>query len=126
MISTLLVTAAILAIALWLTIMYAWWRQESGAPVRTPATAIAVSYAAVCTRLARRGWYACMLYVGTVRRWTNRKVQKVFFSLFPAAKPAFAKHDALAGLKHGPTSYFLRSISEKETAASKKTVRSFS
>jgi hypothetical protein len=122
MISTLLALSLVLAIAWWVSIMYVWWKKEQGTE-QMPATIVAAEYAAVGARLSRRGWYAFMLQVRALGNWGNKKFQKIFFSLFPDAEPAFAKHDQLAGLKHGPTSYFLRSISEKETTASKRTTK---
>jgi hypothetical protein len=122
MIIALLVTTGLLALSLWLTVMYVWWKEEQGL-AQASATTVATAYFAICARLTRRGWYACTMYAKALGAWTNKKMQKLFFSLFPGAQPAFAKHDELAGLKHGPSSYFLRSISEKETTVSKKTVQ---
>jgi hypothetical protein len=116
----LLIATAVLALAGWLSVMYVWWRTENGVSDK-PALAVANTYVAACIRLSRRGWYACTMYAKAVGIWGNKKMQKVFFALFPSAEPAFAKRDELVGLKDGPTSYFLRTISEKETIVLKRT-----
>jgi hypothetical protein len=54
-----------------------------------------------------------------VGQWGNKKLARMFFSVFPDAAPAFAKRDELAGLKHGPSSFFLKSISEDKRKGKK-------
>lgn len=41
-----------------------------------------------------------------------KKIVLLFFRLFPKAEIAFQKRDHLQGLKHGPSSFFLKNLSE--------------
>ncbi len=119
MILGLFISAIVLVVLLWLTVMYLWW-QEVRKAHEALATDLALEYLDKGVRLARRGWYASEMHLKAVSSWSNKKLQKVFFSLFPSAESAFTKHDELAGLSQGPSSFFLMSISEKEKPAPKK------
>lgn len=43
-------------------------------------------------------------------------IAKFFYFLFPKARHAFKKRDKMAGLTHGPSSFFLHKISEGKKA----------
>lgn len=43
-------------------------------------------------------------------------IAKFFYFLFPKAHHAFKKRDQMAGLTHGPSSFFLHKISEGKRA----------
>ncbi len=123
MIIALVITALSLALLLWLTLMFMWWQRERKA-TEPLAADLALTYLEKCMRLARRGFYASELYAKEAGAWGGKKASKVFFKLFPKAASAFTKHDELAGLSHGPSSFFLLSISESQkTAPVKKSTR---
>jgi hypothetical protein len=63
-----------------------------------------------------------MRYSKQATLWSNNKVRKAFIFIFPKSKTAFIKQDTLIGLEHGPSSYFLASLS-KPAAKPKATRR---
>ncbi|MDB5188881.1 MAG: hypothetical protein JWM92_479 [Candidatus Nomurabacteria bacterium] len=117
MIIALVIVIALLLIALWISAMALWWRHEQGriAPLQPRAVIRHLNKAA---RLGRRSLYSTMRYSKRAGRWGNRKVSNAFVAVFPKAKAAFTKKDMLTGLQHGPSSYFLASLSKR---AKKKT-----
>jgi len=119
MIPGLLLSAAGLAVLLWLTLMFMWWRQEQGTSEQLATTA-ALAYSQKSIRLGRRGWYHLAMRAKTLGALLNRLAARIFFTLFPSAQPAFAKRDALAGLSQGPSSFFLMSISQEQKVPKKK------
>lgn len=119
MIGGFLIAIAILAIASWFIIMLVWW-QEERAKKEARLEEITLVYYEKISRFARRGWYACERYSSQIGVWIGEKAQKVFFRIFPDARDAFSKKDPLAGLHHGPSSFFLLSISETKKVPSKK------
>jgi hypothetical protein len=115
MIGTLFVALIVLAIGVWITVMYMWWQKENHIvekPIHLTDTML--HYWEKSERLARRGWYHTLLFGKQTFQWSNKKVGAIFFTLFPNAEPAFAKRNSLIGLEQGPSSYFLMSISEQE------------
>lgn len=122
MILALLVTISVLVILLWVTIMFIWWQKEKHAK-ESLATDALITYAYKGTRLARRGLYAGEMYARSFGTWTGEKMANLFFKLFPSAVPAFAKKDELVGLSHGPSSFFLLSISEAKKKLSAKKIK---
>ncbi len=115
MIVVLIVFLGICLIGTWLLAMYIWWKQEQGltfTPVSLDETILPLSDK--MTRIARRKWYLTLLYGKKAASWNARHLTDLFYAIFPSAKAAFAKRDALTGLKDGPSSYFLKTISEKD------------
>lgn len=111
MIEALLIIIAVLLIALWISAMALWWHTEQGvASVLKPKDVIHQWNKAV--RLGRRSWYRTVRYSKQATLWSNNKVRKAFIFIFPKSKTAFIKQDALIGLEHGPSSYFLASLSK--------------
>jgi hypothetical protein len=114
MIVALTVLLVVLIGAAWGTAMYASWKQSEGC-TPTPFDPEAITaYFDKITRMIRRGYYSSMFYSKQTAVWGNRKLGSAFFTFFPDAAPAFAKRDMLIGLKDGPSSYFLMSISEEK------------
>ena len=111
MILTLAILAITFLIAAWLTFMYLWYRKEQYGTVPFGFEAF-TRYFEKSERMVRRGWYATGMYTNHALVWGNKEFSKVFFKFFPKARRAFAPKDALTGLDHGPSSYFLMSISE--------------
>lgn len=115
MIILLIILVCIGLIGTWFLAMYIWWKQEQGltfSPVSLDETIAPLSDK--MTRIARRKWYITLLYGKKAVRWNARHLTDLFYAIFPNAKVAFAKRDALTGLKDGPSSYFLKTISEKD------------
>lgn len=121
MILGLLISIGAVALVLWLVLMFMWWRKErqKADPL---VTAAASTLSGKCMRLARRGWYAIEMQAGKAGMWCNKKATRLFLSLFPSAAPAFAKKDELAGLSHGPSSFFLMSISQEQKVQAKQPI----
>jgi hypothetical protein len=53
--------------------------------------------------------------------WIGNVSEKLFLFVFPSAKKALEKHDPLVGIKHGPASFYLASISQSKEPAEKMT-----
>ncbi|MCC6198759.1 hypothetical protein IT401_00905 [Candidatus Nomurabacteria bacterium] len=114
MITFLVIALITFALLSWVAYMYLWWKKDQGVP-ETPLTlADAQRSAEQGARLARRGWYQAQIQTQKAASWVQQKAGRAFFTIFPDAKEAFTKKDELAGFSHGPSSYFLRSISERE------------
>jgi hypothetical protein len=111
--NTLIILFIISLFLSWMTLMRIWWKKERGLTQEFSEEHL-LSYSKKGVRLTRRLWYRFTFYGQQVLTWLQRKLAKVFFSIFPNAAPAFAKKDGLVGLKHGPSSFFLKTISEKE------------
>lgn len=112
MLTALLITIAILLIALWISTMALWWHNEQGrtAPLE-PRDVIKQVNKAV--RLGRRSWYGTLRYGKRAASWSEKKAGTAFIAVFPKSRSAFANKDAMTGLEHGPSSYFLASLSAK-------------
>lgn len=109
---SLLILFILSLIALWILTMYGVWRANNeAASEHGVAEALAPTYKK-SARLIRRGWFALLRVLNLLRSGLEKVVTKIFFSIFPNAKKAFEKKDELTGLEHGPSSYFLMSVSE--------------
>lgn len=117
----LVITLAATLILAWMTAVYGAWRaseHKEGVPITAE---VLTDQAEKVLRLVRRGWYSTERTAEQVVRWGGKKSADAVVKVFPKAAPVFAeKPDALTGLTHGPSSYFLKSISPEE----KKSVRS--
>ncbi|HTH93450.1 MAG TPA: hypothetical protein VL576_03160 [Candidatus Paceibacterota bacterium] len=114
MILILVCILAVLLIALWLSTMALWWQTEEGLERKTLKRGDVVRHWNKTARLARRSWYESIRYSKKAAVWGNKKAKTVFTTVFPRAKAAFAEQDLLTGLEHGPSSYFLASLSKRE------------
>ena len=121
MILGLSVVLAVLVIASWVTAMYVSWKRSEGSAPSPIKQEVIASYWSKMVRKGRRSYYRSLFTFKQTLQWGNKAFSHVFFSLFPNAAPAFAKRDMLAGLKDGPTSYFLMSISEEEPRKTRRT-----
>ena len=117
--TTLLIILAGLAVLLWLSTMLLWWHEGTHAE-HTMLDAVALKQIERIIRLSRRSYYAGMLYSTRAFNWGNKSMGRAFVHVFPNAAPAFQKHDMLAGLEDGPSSYFLHSISRSTTRQKKQ------
>ena len=97
-------------IVLWLLTMVYLWRKEEHLKQDTLAEIKPVLTKS--TRLARRALFWSLRRLLVLRDYIGDLIAKGFFKLFPKAQKAFEKKDELIGLDHGPSSYFLKSISE--------------
>jgi len=98
----------------------ALWRQhEAGTAAKTIGKREVVKALQKAERLARRSAYSSLRYGKQAAAWSEKKAEKALVAVFPKAKSAFTTQDPLTGLEHGPSSYFLASIS-KPTKKSKK------
>jgi hypothetical protein len=122
MILSLVAILVVLILAFWLLTMYASWKQHQG--VLKAIDEHEIRYRTEqALRLVRRTTYTGMRYFNTGLNWGLAHVRKGFYTLFPKAQSAFVKHDELMGLKTGPSSYFLHTISESKKEAPKTTRR---
>ncbi len=109
-----------LIVLTWLYSMYASWKVTTGAPLPVAQTAPLLAQVDKGVRLSRRGWYSALARLKQALAWGTSRAQKAFLKVFPKAAPAFAKRDILTGLTHGPSSYFLKSISKTPAAKPKR------
>ncbi len=112
MVTGLLISIAVLIIALWISVMLLWWRSEQQQPAKTIKPSDVIRSWNKAARLARRSWYGGMRYTTQATAWGSQKVRTAFIAVFPKAKPAFVKQNPLTGLEHGPSSYFLANLTK--------------
>lgn len=102
-IQILLLIILVSAILLWISSMILWWQEETKVEVETINVHLSKQTGRIA-RYGRRGYYIVVLYT------------KKFIALyFPSIYKTMNKPNPTAGLEHGPTSYFLHSLSEKDT-----------
>ena len=124
MITALLIIIAVLIVALWISVMALWWRHEQGHTEALEREDVIKQWDKA-TRLMRRSWYTTLRYSKQVTLWGNKKISNAFVAIFPRSRPAFTDQDILTGLEHGPSSYFLASLSgKKKKVVRKKTIES--
>lgn len=109
MIVTTAIILFLLIIATWIASIYVSWQQEEH--TLSPVVHLP-SYADKSARLMRRGWFAVIRAGKVSISWMSKHIALLFYKIFPKAKSAFMERDTLSGLDQGPTSYFLKSISE--------------
>jgi len=122
MITTLLILLAIALVLSWVSVMLLWWHQSNESEHAT-LDRVAIKHIEKIIRLSRRSYYAGSLYSRRAFGWGNKTLAKVFVKAFPKASAAFQKHDIMSGLEHGPSSYFLHSISESKAEIPKPKIR---
>jgi len=120
--TTLLILLATLIVLFWVSIMLLWWKQKYDLEQKT-VDRLALYHVEKIIRLGRRSYYASALYGKRALSFGNKTIAKVFVRAFPSASAAFKKHDTLAGLEHGPSSYFLHSISSSKAEVAKPKTR---
>lgn len=111
----LVICLIISLILLWLLVMYGVWRINTRQTehLLTPEEAIAPIYEK-SARLIRRIWFKFLRNINVLREKLTDLMAKIFFWIFPKARKAFEVKDELIGLEHGPSSYFLMSVSESK------------
>ena len=112
-----------LIVVAWGYSMYVSWKMDQGAPLAMVAADPIIGWWAQVARLTRRGWYAAGLKTRHLFTWGNARIGGAFVKVFPSAAPVFTKRDALTGLTHGPTSYFLKSLSPTRKAGNRRLPR---
>lgn len=122
MITTLLILLALTLVLTWVAVMVLWWHQSTETESVT-LDRVAIKHIEKVIRLSRRSYYAGFLYSRRAFGWGNKTLAKVFVRIFPQASSAFQKHDVMTGLEHGPSSYFLHSISESKAEIPKPKIR---
>lgn len=114
--TALLIILIVLVLTTWLYAMYLAWRKEMGKEFPLVGGAPIIATWDKSSRLTRRGWYGIRAHL---REWSARlgeSAQRAFVKAFPTSAPVFEKKDKLTGLTHGPSSYYLKSITpSKET-----------
>ena len=93
--------------------MALWWQTEEGLEAKTLKRRDVVHHWNKAARLARRSWYGSLRYSKQAAKWSNKKAGTIFVSIFPKSKSAFIEQDMMTGLEHGPSSYYLASLSRK-------------
>ncbi len=110
--TTLVVLLILSLILLWLLVMYGVWKKNAKQESVPDALEALTPVYNKWVRLLRRGWFFILRYVSIFRAFLEKIATKAFFAMFPNARKAFEKKDELTGLEHGPSSYFLMSVSE--------------
>lgn len=98
-------------LALWFLVMFLVFREAHKKETNVEIKQISNKY----LRETRKFWFLFLRIINTLRDLATKIIAKAFFYIFPKAKSVFEKKDELAGLEHGPSSYFLMSISEDKT-----------
>ncbi|HRH25157.1 MAG TPA: hypothetical protein PLQ20_02370 [Candidatus Paceibacterota bacterium] len=106
-------------LVLWLLVMFLIFRETHKKETNIEIKQISNKY----IRESRKFWFLFLRGVSYLRDFTTKIIAKIFFYIFPKAKTVFEKKDELAGLEHGPSSFFLMSISEDKTKPQKKARR---
>ena len=109
-----------LIIVWWILGLYALWSQETNTLTSVDTHDIARASRWI-RRLTRKAWFRILRITHQGSVWCGSHISRLFFTLFPKARHAFEKKDELTGLSHGPSSYFLLSISESKESPQKKT-----
>jgi hypothetical protein len=109
---TLVVLLILSIILLWLLVMYGVWKKTTKQQEVPDALEVLTPVYNKSTRLLRRAWFWVLRYVKILKAFLEKIATKAFFAIFPNARKAFEKKDELTGLEHGPSSYFLMSVSE--------------
>lgn len=102
-IQILLVILLTSAILVWLSSMVLWWQEETKAEVETIDRHLSKQTGRIA-RYGRRGYYIVVLYT-----------KKYIAFYFPSVYKTISKSHTEARSEHGPTSYFLHRLSEKNT-----------
>ncbi len=97
-------------LALWLLIMFVIFKEHHKKESEKELEQISNKYA----RSFRKAWFLILRITKRLRGFMTKIIAKAFFYVFPKAKTVFEPKDELAGLEHGPSSYFLMSISENK------------
>ena len=124
MIPFLVIALCLTLIGIWLTVMYLWWQSDRGGISSALTPQEIALRAEKVARLTRRGWYSTLRYINYILAVMFSYIARGFFALFPKAAQAFEKKDVLTGLTHGPSSFFLLSISESRKKVAKKKILS--
>lgn len=121
---TLVVLFILSIIMLWLLVMYGVWKKNAKQETVPDALEAITPVYNKSTRLLRRAWFTVLRYTRKIRLFFEKILIKVFFAVFPDARKAFEKKDELTGLEHGPSSYFLMSVSESKAELLNQTKKS--
>lgn len=92
--------------------MYGIWKRDAKDQLTSSVGEFLTPAYQRSTRLLRRGWFTLLRSLQYLQKKLEILFSKVFFLIFPNARKAFEKKDELTGLEHGPSSYFLASVSE--------------
>jgi hypothetical protein len=100
-------------ILLWLLVMYNAWRKSTETQQEPVLDAVEILNPVYkkSIRFFRHVWFFILRILKKIRSWIEKIATKIFFAIFPNARKAFEKKDELTGLEHGPSSYFLMSVS---------------
>ncbi len=109
---TIVVLLMLSIILLWLLVMYGIWRKTVKQEMTPDVAEVLTPAYNKSVRLLRRGWFSILRYLQILKAFLEKILTKAFFAVFPNARKAFEKKDELTGLEHGPSSYFLMSVSE--------------
>lgn len=113
--TTLVVFFIVSIILVWIILMYSIWRKQNRES--QSLSEITTPLYNKSSRLLRKFWFTVLRYISVARAFMIKIATKAFFAIFPGARKAFEEKDELIGLEHGPSSYFLKSISsEKEVS----------
>lgn len=109
---TLVIKFVLSLILVWLLVMYNIWRERNKdqglADHKVPEV-----YAKT-KRILRRFWFYLLRLLSKLQNFLTIAATKIFFKIFPKAKKLFISKDKLTGLEHGPSSYFLKSITQEK------------
>lgn len=112
MIITLSIILGSLIIITWVYSLFICWQLEQSVTIKTIETTVLLRHLQKGLRLSRRTWYQTQRQTRQVLGWTRENTTNIFIKILPNSAPLFSKQDKLSGLYLGPTSYFLKKISQ--------------
>lgn len=102
-----------LILVTWLYTSYLSYKISKGTTFEPIERSLFVGKWTQVLRLVRRGWYSVNMEGKHLLLWSGKRAENAFVAVFPKSADAFAKKDELTGLHTGPSSYFLKSISNQ-------------
>lgn len=114
------IALVVLLFTFWIFTMYASYKIEQGVEQKEISVSDIGAMTERILRLFRRGFYAGSMYIRNGFSWSNKQIESGFIKIVPSSAPAFEEKDELTGLKVGPMSFFLQSISESKTKSTRK------
>lgn len=110
--TSLLIKLLISLVLIWLLVMYNIWREEMKIKIAEEYKVLPIVNK--LRRVLRRFWFAILRVLSKLKDRVTFLATKLFFKIFPGAKKVFEPKDKLIGLDHGPSSYFLKSLSNEK------------
>lgn len=124
MIITFAILLAILIFVTWIFSMFLCWKVTEDIPLTIVEIAPFLKQWNKGARLFRRGWYLTNRHTRDVIGRTRNNAANIIVKTLPQSAHLFVKQNKLSGLEIGPTSYYLKKISQKPKISLKRLPKS--